>query len=64
MAAQFKTVTGGSLLQQCLNVAAKQVLGGSAFNAQQVVVVSPVAQLVLEVSVLQQHPADHARFHQ
>ena len=43
MPAQFKAVAGRRLLQQLFDVAAEQVLGRAAFDAEQVVVVSPVA---------------------
>ncbi len=51
-------------MEQRLDVAAEEVLGGAAFDAEQMVMVSPVAQLVLKIAVLQQHPAQHARLHQ
>jgi hypothetical protein len=43
MPAEFKSVAGRGLLQQLLNVTAEQVLRRPTFDAEQVVVMSPVA---------------------
>jgi hypothetical protein len=49
----------GCLLQQTFDVAAHQVLGSAALYTKQVVV-SSVAQLIVEVAIFQQYPTQHS----
>ena len=60
MAAKFEPMAGRSLLQQLFDITAQQVLRRPALHAEQVMVVSPVAELVVKIAVFQQHPAEHA----
>ena len=62
--AQLEAVEGGSAGKSILDVAARQVLGQAAFHAEQMVVVAAVAQLVVELIVLQHHATQDAGFDQ
>ena len=66
MTAQFEAVAGGGADEDVLDVAAGQVLRLAAMNAEQmvVVVVSPVAQLIVQIAVLQHHAAQHTGLNQ
>ena len=55
---------GGGARQRILDEAAHQVLRLAALHAEQMMVVFVVAQLVVQIVVLQHHPAQDVRFHQ
>ena len=61
VAAQLKAMPGGGVEQDILDVASSEILGGTTVNAKQVVVVAVMAQLVVQVSIFQQHPAEPRR---
>ena len=64
MAAKLKLMIGRQLSQQVFDVAAHQVLRDAALHAQQMVMVAAMAQLIVQVAVLQQNPAKYTGLHQ
>ena len=64
MTADLKVVRRRDILQLVLNVAAQQVFGSSTLHAEEVMMVAPVAELIMQIAVFQQHPAEHSGLYQ
>jgi hypothetical protein len=64
VAADLEVVGRGQVLEQVLDVAPQQILGGPAIHAQEVVVMPPVAKLVVESAVFEKDPAEDPGPHQ
>lgn len=64
MAAHSEACGSSGFPENVLRIAAFQVLRRAAIAAQQVMVVSRLAELVAQVVIFQQHPAHQSGFHQ
>lgn len=64
MAADLEIMAGGYVFKLGLNVAASQVLGYSAIDAEQMMVVALATKLIPEIAILQQHPTKHSGIYQ